>query len=276
MPKNISNLKQRYPQLDDFVAKSIVIKYGGNAMTDNTLKNHFAQDVVLLKQMGLNPVIIHGGGPQISQMLQRVGKESQFIDGMRVTDSETMEIVSMVLGATVNQEIVRLIQKNGAKAVGLTGFDGKLIQAKKLTSVDLGHVGEVVNVKPELINLLINQQYIPIIAPMGTDDNGVVYNINADLVAGAIAASLKAAKLIMLTNTAGILDKDNNLIAKLDADLVFQLIEDGTINSGMLPKINTALDAVTAGVNAVNIIDGREKHAILRSFSDNNNGSVIV
>jgi len=265
-------LSEALPYIQRFFDKTIVIKYGGNAMTDEALKQGFARDVVLLKLVGMNPVIVHGGGPQIGEMLKRVGKQSEFIQGMRVTDRETMDIVEMVLGGLVNKEIVNLINQNGGKAVGLTGKDGGMIRAKKLMLkdaekpgewLDIGLVGEVVGIDPELVTLLDSRDFIPVIAPVGIGDNGEAYNINADLVAGKLAETLKAEKLILLTNTTGVLDKQGGLLTGLTAAIVDGLIADGTISGGMLPKVDCALEAVKNGVKAAHIIDGRVEHALL-------------
>jgi acetylglutamate kinase len=265
-------LSEALPYIQRFFDKTIVIKYGGNAMTDEALKQGFARDVVLLKLVGMNPVIVHGGGPQIGEMLKRVGKQSEFIQGMRVTDRETMDIVEMVLGGLVNKEIVNLINQNGGKAVGLTGKDGGMIRAKKLKLkdaekpgewLDIGLVGEVVGIDPELVTLLDSRDFIPVIAPVGIGDEGEAYNINADLVAGKLAETLKAEKLILLTNTTGVLDKQGGLLTGLTAAIVDGLIADGTISGGMLPKVDCALQAVKNGVKAAHIIDGRVEHALL-------------
>jgi len=265
-------LSEALPYIQRFFDKTIVIKYGGNAMTDEALKQGFARDVVLLKLVGMNPVIVHGGGPQIGEMLKRVGKQSEFIQGMRVTDRETMDIVEMVLGGLVNKEIVNLINQNGGKAVGLTGKDGGMIRAKKLMLkdadkpgewLDIGLVGEVVGIDPELVTLLDSRDFIPVIAPVGIGDEGEAYNINADLVAGKLAETLKAEKLILLTNTTGVLDKQGGLLTGLTAAIVDGLIADGTISGGMLPKVDCALQAVKNGVKAAHIIDGRVEHALL-------------
>jgi len=265
-------LSEALPYIQRFFDKTIVIKYGGNAMTDEALKQGFARDVVLLKLVGMNPVIVHGGGPQIGEMLKRVGKQSEFIQGMRVTDRETMDIVEMVLGGLVNKEIVNLINQNGGKAVGLTGKDGGMIRAKKLKLkdaekpgewLDIGLVGEVVGIDPELVTLLDSRDFIPVIAPVGIGDEGEAYNINADLVAGKLAETLKAEKLILLTNTTGVLDKQGGLLTGLTAAIVDGLIADGTISGGMLPKVGCALEAVKNGVKAAHIIDGRVEHALL-------------
>lgn len=268
-------LSEALPYIQKLNGKTIVIKYGGNAMTDEKLKVGFARDIVLLKQVGVNPVVVHGGGPQIASLLERVGKESTFIQGMRVTDTETMDIVEMVLGGLVNKSIVTLINQQGGRAVGLTGKDGSLIRATKMEInidkdsdtpselIDLGHVGEVKTIDPSVVSMLDGDNFIPVIAPIGVGDNGESYNINADLVAGKLATVLGAEKLLLLTNTVGILDKQNNLLTGLSAKQVDDYIADGTIHGGMLPKVNCALDAVKSGVKTSHIIDGRVPHAVL-------------
>jgi acetylglutamate kinase len=278
-------LAEALPYIQRFHGKTIVIKYGGNAMTDPALKEGFARDVVLLKVVGMNPVIVHGGGPQIDDLLKRVGKKGEFIQGMRVTDAETMDVVEMVLGGQVNKEIVNLINRHGGKAVGLTGKDGGLIRARKMKvrgapgtdeMVDIGQVGEVESIDPAIVNLLHTEDFIPVIAPVGVGANGESYNINADLVAGKVAEILKAEKLIVLTNTAGVLDKDGKLLTGLTARKVDELFADGTIHGGMLPKIGSALDAVKNGVNTCHIIDGRVEHALLLEIlTDEGVGTLI-
>lgn len=278
-------LSEALPYIQRFFDKTIVIKYGGNAMTDENLKQGFARDVVLLKLVGMNPVIVHGGGPQIGDLLKRVGKQSEFIQGMRVTDRETMDIVEMVLGGLVNKEIVNLINQHGGRAVGLSGKDGWLIRAKKLKVrhiekadewLDIGHVGEVTRIDPELVALLDTKDFIPVIAPVGVGEQGEAYNINADLVAGKLAETLKAEKLILLTNTSGVLDKQGGLLTGLTAARVDDLITDGTISGGMLPKVNCALDAVKNGVKTAHIIDGRVEHALLLEvLTDQGVGTLI-
>lgn len=270
----VSVLSEALPYIQKLNGKTIVIKYGGNAMTDQDLKIGFARDIVLLKQVGINPVVVHGGGPQIAQLLERVGKESKFIQGMRVTDTETMDIVEMVLGGLVNKSIVTMINQQGGRAVGLTGKDGSLIRAKKMqmsidsdsnTSeiIDLGHVGEVQTIDPAVVSMLDDDHFIPVIAPIGVGEDGQSYNINADLVAGKLATVLGAEKLLLLTNTVGILDKQGKLLTGLNAKQVDDYIADGTIYGGMLPKVNCALDAVKSGVKTSHIIDGRVPHAVL-------------
>lgn len=268
-------LTEALPYIQRFRGKTIVIKYGGNAMSDDRLKSGFARDVVLMKLVGMNPVLVHGGGPQIGQQLEKLGKETKFIDGMRVTDNETMDIVEMVLGGLVNKEIVTLINRHGGNAVGLSGKDGDLIRARKLEVkrsgpeievpeiIDIGHVGEVESIDTSVVDMLIQGDFIPVIAPIGVDEAGQSYNINADLVAGKIAEVLSAEKLIMLTNTAGLLDADGKVLTGLSASEVDDLIEKGVIHGGMLPKIRSALDAVHSGVHASHIIDGRVEHAVL-------------
>ena len=276
------------PYLRRYVGKTIVIKYGGNAMEGEELKNSFARDVVMMKTVGINPVVVHGGGPQISNLLKALGKESHFVDGMRVTDSETMDVVEMVLGGLVNKEIVNLINRHGGSAVGLTGKDGDLIRARKLTItrktpeleapeiIDIGHVGEVASIDKSVVEHLTKANFIPVIAPIGVGDDGHAYNINADLVAGKMAEVLRAENLMLLTNTTGVLDRQGKLLTGLKATQVRDLITDGTIHGGMLPKINCALDAVSAGVRTAHIIDGRVPHAVLvELFTDEGMGTLI-
>ncbi|MGR8920383.1 MAG: acetylglutamate kinase [Gammaproteobacteria bacterium] len=276
------------PYIQRYQGKTIVIKYGGNAMTDEALTAGFARDIVLMKLVGIRPIVVHGGGPQIGDLLERIGKESTFIDGMRVTDSETMDVVEMVLGGLVNKDIVNLINANGGRAIGLTGKDGPLIIARKLTPeprdpaaaapeiIDLGHVGEVAAVNRDLLDFFGAGNYIPVIAPIGVGADGASYNINADLVAGKIAEVVHAEKLILLTNTAGLLDGDGKLLTGLSPGRVRELIDDGTIHSGMLPKIGSALDAVDNGVSRAHIIDGRVPHALLLElFTDEGVGTLI-
>jgi acetylglutamate kinase len=278
-------LTEALPYIQRFAGKTVVIKYGGNAMTDETLKNGFARDVVLMKLVGVNPVVVHGGGPQIGNLLGRIGKQSQFIDGMRVTDRETMDVVEMVLGGLVNKQIVSLINSHGGRAVGLTGKDGELIRARKLElkaqapqgeAPDLGYVGEVAAVNPAVVDMLEQGGFIPVIAPMGVGADGIAYNINADLVAGALAQVMKAEKLMLLTNTTGVLDKQGELLTGLAPAQVDALIADGTISGGMLPKVRCALEAVQGGVRAAHIIDGRVEHAVLLElFTDAGVGTLI-
>ena len=281
-------LTEALPYIRRFQGKTIVIKYGGNAMVDDELKSGFARDVVLMKLVGINPVIVHGGGPQIGQLLERLGKESRFIDGMRVTDSETMDVVEMVLGGLVNKEIVNLLTHHGGRAVGLTGKDGDLIRARKLTIrrddpeldvpeiIDLGHVGEVESIDASVVDMLTSGDFIPVVAPIGVGEDGHSYNINADLVAGHMAEVLKAEKLMLLTNTTGLLDKQGNLLTGLKVADVKRLIEDGTVHGGMLPKVGCALSAINTGVKAAHIIDGRVTHAVLvELFTDEGVGTLI-
>ncbi|MDE1998189.1 MAG: acetylglutamate kinase [Burkholderiales bacterium] len=265
-------LAQALPYIRKFHGKTIVIKYGGNAMTDPELQADFAEDVVLLKLVGLNPVVVHGGGPQIDSALNKIGKKGQFIQGMRVTDEETMEVVEWVLAGEVQQDIVGLINAAGGKAVGLTGRDGGLIRARKLKMIDkddptkehdVGLVGEIESIDPSVVKALQDDQFIPVISPIGFGERNESYNINADLVASKLAEVLKAEKLMMLTNIKGVLDKEGNLLTDLTARRIDELIEDGTISGGMLPKIAGALDAAKSGVNAVHIVDGRVPHAML-------------
>ena len=280
-----SVLSESLPYIQKFRGKTIVIKYGGNAMVDEELKSSFARDIVLMKSVGMNPIVVHGGGPQIGNILKKIGKESEFVNGMRVTDSETMDVVEMVLGGLVNKEIVNLIHQHGGHSIGLTGKDGQLITAKKLQSkmaptseiIDLGHVGEVDKVDTSVIDLLLQGDFIPVIAPIGVGENGVSYNINADLVAGAVAEALNAEKLILLTNTVGLLDAEGELLTGLNAAQVHGLIDDGTIHGGMLPKIGCALSAVESGVGSTTIIDGRVPHAVLLEvFTDSGVGTLIT
>lgn len=265
-------LAEALPYIKRFYDKTIVIKYGGNAMTDPYLKECFAKDVVLLKLVGMNPVVVHGGGPQIEHQLTRLGKKGHFIQGMRVTDEETMEVVEMVLGGLVNKEIVNLINQQGGKAVGLTGKDSSFIRAHKLMMpsqerpgdlIDIGAVGEITKVDPSLIAFLDQGDFIPVIAPIGVGEEGESYNINADVVAGKLAEILKAEKLVLLTNTPGVLDKNGQLLTGLTPRQIDEMIEDGTLSGGMLPKISSALDAARNGVKSVHIIDGRVEHCLL-------------
>ena len=280
-----SILAEALPYIKRFHGRTIVVKYGGNAMTDERLKQCFARDVVLLKLVGMNPVVVHGGGPQIDDLLKRVGKQGQFIQGMRVTDAETMAVVEMVLGGQVNKEIVNLINQHGGKAVGLTGKDGNFIRAKKLLMenkdkpgdmLDIGQVGEVVAIDPSLIALLDTGAFIPVIAPIGVGAEGETYNINADVVAGKIAEILKAEKLVMMTNTPGVLDEKGNLLTGITPKDVDDMVADGTLSGGMLPKIGSALDAARSGVRSVHIIDGRVEHALLLEIlTDEGVGTLI-
>ncbi|MDR1311604.1 MAG: acetylglutamate kinase [Burkholderiaceae bacterium] len=265
-------LAEALPYIRRFHGKTIVVKYGGNAMTDDTLKHGFARDIVLLKLVGMNPVVVHGGGPQIDNALKKIGKSGSFVQGMRITDAETMEVVEWVLGGEVQQDIVMLINQYGGQAVGLTGKDGGLIHAKKMQMpdkdhpgeyVDLGFVGEITQINPAVVKALQDDAFIPVISPIGFDDDGSVYNINADLVAGEIARILKAEKLIIMTNIRGVLDRESNLLPELTAQKIEQLFADGTISGGMMPKIAAALAAAKSGVNAVHVIDGRIAHSLL-------------
>ncbi len=265
-------LAQALPYIRKFHGKTMVIKYGGNAMTDPELQKDFAEDVVLLKLVGINPVVVHGGGPQIENALKRLGKKGEFIQGMRVTDAETMEVVEWVLGGEVQQDIVGLINQAGGKAVGLTGRDGAMIRAQKLKMLDnadpsiehdVGQVGDIVSVDPSVVKALQDDAFIPVISPIGFGENNESYNINADVVAAKLATVLKAEKLLMLTNISGVLDKSGNLLTDLTARRIDELFADGTISGGMLPKIAGALDAAKSGVNAVHIVDGRVPHVLL-------------
>lgn len=272
-------LTEALPYIQRYRDKCIVIKFGGNAMTDESLKHSFARDIVLMKLVGIHPIVVHGGGPQIAEMLTKIGKESRFVDGMRVTDAQTMEIVEMVLGGVVNKAIVGQINQHGGKAIGLSGKDGGLIRAKKLdvsASEDLGLVGEITQINVEVLNYLAFGDFVPVIAPIGLGEDGNAYNINADLVAGKVAEAMVAEKLIMLTNTTGLLDKNGQLLTGLSAEAVDGLIADGTISEGMLPKIKGALDAVAGGVDRVHIIDGRVLHSVLLEvFTDSGIGTLI-
>ena len=278
-------LGEALPYIKRFFDKTIVIKYGGNAMTDPLLKDCFARDVVLLKLVGMNPVVVHGGGPQIEDLLKRVGKQGTFIQGMRVTDEETMDIVEMVLGGQVNKEIVNLINRHGGKAVGLTGQDGNFIRAKKLLlpnkdnpaeMIDIGQVGEITSIDPSIISFLDTGDFIPVIAPIGVGVDGDTFNINADVVAGKVAEVLGAEKLVLLTNTPGVLDKAGNLLTGITPKDIDAMVADGTLSGGMLPKISSALDAARSGVRSVHIIDGRVEHALLLEIlTDEGVGTLI-
>lgn len=282
-------LSEALPYLQKFSGKTIVIKYGGNAMTDDKLKNSFARDIVMLKLIGINPIVVHGGGPQIGEVLDKLNIESEFVNGMRVTTTETMDVVEMVLGGLVNKDIVNLINQNGGKAIGLTGKDGQLLHAKKLKVtkktpdmqqpeiIDIGHVGEVTRVNTQVLDMLSHSDFIPVIAPIGVDAEGTSYNINADLVAGKVAEVLRAEKLILLTNISGLQDKSGEVLTGLSTQQVDDLIEDGTIYGGMLPKIQCALDAVHAGVTSAHIIDGRVPNStLLELFTDEGVGTLIT
>ncbi len=282
-------LTEALPYIQRFKGKTVVIKYGGNAMTDDALKNSFARDIVLMKLVGINPVVVHGGGPQIGSLLEKLGKTSHFVGGMRVTDSETMDVVEMVLGGLVNKEIVNLINRHGGSAVGLTGKDGDLIHARKIEAksnspefnasemIDLGHVGEVESIDSSVVDMLVQSNFIPVIAPIGVGRDGFSYNINADLVAGKMAEVMRAEKLILLTNTAGLLDKQGTLLTGLSLDEVEALFEDGTISGGMIPKIRCATEALMAGVHSSHIIDGRVEHAVLlEMLTDKGIGTLLL
>jgi len=276
-------LIEALPYIQALDRKTVVIKFGGNAMVDEALKSSFAQDIVLLKQIGVNPVIVHGGGPQIGKLLEQIGKKSRFIEGMRVTDNETMDVVEMVLGGQVNKQIVSLINGHGGRAVGLTGKDGGMITARKMKLAgseagdnDLGQVGEVESIDPAVVAMLDDDDFIPVIAPIGVGTDGSSYNINADLVAGELAKVLGAEKLLLLTNTPGVLDPDGKLLTGLSAEETERLIDNGTIDGGMLPKVRCALDAVKAGVGTSQIIDGRVKHSVLLELlTDSGVGTLI-
>lgn len=282
-------LTEALPYIQRFTSRTIVIKFGGNAMVDEELQNSFARDIVLMKLVGMNPIVVHGGGPQIGDLLKKLNIESKFVDGMRVTDSKTMDVVEMVLGGTVNKQIVSLINHNGGHAIGITGKDGQLIRARKLSAkrqtpdmqapeiIDIGHVGEVAGINTSVIDMLINSDFIPVIAPIGVGDDGTSYNINADLVAGKIAEVLQAEKLMLLTNVSGLQDKNGEVLTGLTTKQVDELIADGTIYGGMLPKIGCALDAVKGGVHSAHIIDGRVAHAVLLEiFTDAGVGTLIT
>ena len=281
-------LIEALPYIQRFKGKTVVVKFGGNAMVDEALKHSFARDIVLMKLGGINPIVVHGGGPQIGLLLTKLVKTTGFVDGMRITDSETMDVVEMVLGGLVNKEIVNLINRNGGKAVGLTGKDGDFIRAKKIhlkpsveddatEIIDLGHVGEVSSIDPSVVAMLGHSDFIPVIAPIGVGADGRSYNINADLVAGKIAEVLKAEKLILLTNTAGILDKEGSLLTGLSVDDIDGLIVNGTISGGMIPKTRCATDALKGGVNSVHIIDGRVEHAVLLElFTNQGVGTLLL
>ncbi|NVK39251.1 MAG: acetylglutamate kinase [Gammaproteobacteria bacterium] len=282
-------LSEALPYIQRFVGKTIVVKYGGNAMTEEHLKNSFARDMVMLKLIGINPIVVHGGGPQIGDLLDKLNIESHFVNGMRVTTSQAMDVVEMVLGGLVNKDIVNLINQNGGQAIGLTGKDGQLIKAKKLKVtqktpemqqpeiIDIGHVGEVAHINTKVLEMLASSDIIPVIAPIGVGEDGESYNINADLVAGKVAEAVKAEKLLLLTNIAGLMDKDGKILTGLTTQQVNDLIDDGTIYGGMLPKIQCALDAVKAGVTSAHIIDGRVSHStMLEIFTDEGVGTLIT
>lgn len=280
-------LSEALPYIQKFSGKTIVIKYGGNAMTEPALKNSFARDMVLLKQVGLQPIVVHGGGPQIGALLEKLGKESKFVSGMRVTDRETMDVVEMVLGGKVNKEIVHLISQQGGKAVGLSGKDGDLIHAEQLLVqpdapeadvpeiIDLGHVGSVTGINPAVLNTFIANDIIPVIAPIGVGEDGQTYNINADSVAASIASVMASEKLILLTNTAGVM-QDDKLLTGLAPETIQALIAQGVISGGMIPKVNCAISAIQSGVHTAHIIDGRVEHAVLLElFTDEGIGTLI-
>lgn len=284
-------LIEALPYIQRFSGTTVVIKYGGNAMENEALKNSFARDIVLMKAVGIHPVIVHGGGPQIGDLLNRLGKESRFVQGMRVTDQETMDVVQMVLGGLVNKEIVSLLNRNGGRAIGLTGKDGDLIRARKMVLkgnqddpalqaseiIDIGHVGEVEHIDVSVLEMVVNSGFIPVIAPIGVDEEGLSYNINADLVAGKVAEVLRAEKLMLLTNVSGLKDKEGNVLTGLTAQRVQALIDDGTIYGGMLPKIGCALDAVQNNVQSAHIVDGRVPHAVLLEIlTDRGIGTLIT
>jgi acetylglutamate kinase len=281
-------LTESLPYIQRFIGKTIVVKYGGNAMVDPQLKDSFARDVVLMKLVGMNPVVVHGGGPQIGQLLAKLGIESRFVEGMRVTDTQTMDVVEMVLGATVNKEIVANINRHGGNAIGVTGKDGHLIEASRMSVtrqspgmsepeiIDIGHVGQVRRVNRAVLDMFLNSDFIPVIAPVGVDREGLSYNINADLVAGKIAEVLQAEKLMLLTNVPGLMDKEGTVLTGLDSAEVDRLIEEGVITGGMLPKIRCALEAVAGGVTSAHIIDGTVPHAVLLEvFTDQGVGTQI-
>ena len=282
-------LTEALPYIQRFTGKTIVVKFGGNAMVDPVLHDSFARDVVLMKLVGMNPVVVHGGGPQIGSLLKKLNIHTEFVNGMRVTDAETMDVVEMVLGGSVNKEIVASINRNGGKAIGVTGKDGQLIRARKLKVsryspelkaseiVDIGHVGEVDQIDTEVLNVILDSNFIPVIAPIGVGDDGSTYNINADLVAGKLAQVMQAEKLMLLTNVEGLLDKNGNILTGMSTAQVDTLIADGTISGGMLPKIGCALDAVKSGVKSAHIIDGRVPHAVLlETFTDEGMGTLIT
>ena len=276
-------LTESLPYIQRFTGKTFVIKFGGNAMTDGELQESFARDVVLMKLVGMNPIVVHGGGPQIGELLERLNIESEFVNGMRVTDERTMDVVEMVLGASVNKEIVDSIHRSGGRAIGITGKDGQLIQARKLAGnwnhegvKDIGQVGEVASIDTDILTMLIGSDYIPVIAPVAGSTDGKTYNINADLVAGKLAEVLQAEKLMLLTNVAGLLDAEGNIVTGLNTHQVEELIAQGVIHGGMLPKIQCALEAVQGGVSSAHIIDGRVAHAaLLEIFSDEGIGTQI-
>jgi len=273
-------LTEILPYIQRYSGKTIVIKYGGNAMTDPALERGFARDVVLLKQVGANPVVVHGGGPQIANLLEQLSIESKFHHGLRITDSKTMDVVEMVLGGSVNKQIVSMISQNGGKAIGITGKDGNLIRAKKLqtnnSDVDYGHVGEITSINPSIIHTLMGEAFIPVIAPIGIGEDGASYNINADIVAGKIAVALEAERLLLLTNTPGVLNNSGDLLRSLTVKDIETYIADGTIQGGMLPKVNCAINAATEGAESACILDGRVEHAVLLELlTDQGVGTLI-
>jgi len=271
-------LMEALPYIRRFRDKTIVIKYGGHAMTEDGLRASFARDVVLLKYIGVRPVLVHGGGPQIAATLARLGKESTFVSGLRVTDDETMEVVEMVLGGRVNQEIVELVNRGGARAVGLTGNDGPMILVRKKLAEghDLGRVGEVVDVDPAPLRAVADAGFVPVVAPLGVDSDGITYNVNADEVAGALASALEAEKLMLLTDVEGVLDRDGGLLSRLTCDEIKKLISEGTIQGGMIPKVQCCMDAVQSGVHRAHVVDGRVLHAVLLEiFTDGGVGTLI-
>ncbi len=282
-------LTEALPYIQRFQNTTVVVKFGGNAMVDEALQSSFARDIVLMKIVGINPIVVHGGGPQIGELLERLGIQSRFVDGMRVTDEQTMDVVQMVLGGLVNKDIVSLIQTHGGRAIGITGKDGELIRARRMSMkrsspelsepeiIDIGHVGEVERIDTAVIDLLVRSDFIPVIAPIGIGPDGASYNINADVVAGRVAEALKASKLILLTNTPGLMDREGRVLTGLTAERVQELIRDGTIHGGMLPKIQHALEAVENGVSSAHIIDGRVAHAVLLEiFTDTGVGTLIT
>ncbi len=282
-------LMEALPYIQKYAGKTIVVKYGGNAMTEPALQQSFARDIVLLKQVGINPVVVHGGGPQIGNLLKQIGKESHFVDGMRVTDAETMDVVQMVLGGLVNKQIVNMINQAGGRAIGLTGKDGNMIIAKKMVLerkaaenqpseiVDLGHVGEVTDIDASVVRMLEEDRFIPVIAPIGVGRDGTSYNINADIVAGKMAEVLNAERLLLLTNTPGVLNKEGQLLDVLSQQDIQNLIADGTIHGGMLPKLACAMDAIAGGATNASIIDGRVPHAVLLELlTDQGVGTMVT
>ena len=286
--KTAQLLAAALPYIQQYQGKTMVVKYGGNAMGDDLVETSFARDIVLMKLVGINPIVVHGGGPQIAKLLEKIGKKTEFVNGMRVTDDETMDVVEMVLGGLVNKEIVNLINSNGGRAIGLTGKDGELLRAKKLSPnkadsstkvseiIDLGHVGEVSSVNKDLLNFFTDGDFLPIIAPIGVGDDGRSYNINADLVAGKVAEAVQAEKLILMTNTQGVLDGDGALVSTATSRLIENLINAGVISDGMLPKINSALSAIDNGVTRAHIIDGRVCHALLLEIFTNEGIGTLI